>query len=66
MNPRVLERDRNGREILWQCSECGKPFSSGWGTRCNSCIARQNRHAELIEAIKSIPRLPATERGDTE
>jgi hypothetical protein len=48
---RVLERDRNGRETLWQCSECARPFTSGWGSKCNACIAVAERHAELLRAI---------------
>ncbi|HWF62901.1 MAG TPA: hypothetical protein VN666_21695 [Nitrospira sp.] len=51
--PRVLERDRNGRETLWECSDCGKPFTKGWGSRCNACILAAERHAELIAAVKA-------------
>ena len=49
---RVLERNRQGREILWQCSDCGQPFNLGWGSRCNSCIREAQRHNELIKAIR--------------
>lgn len=49
--PRVLERDSNGREILWQCSDCGKPFDLGWGSQCNQCIRDEKRHRELLKAI---------------
>jgi hypothetical protein len=48
----VLQRDSNGREILWQCSDCGKPFNLGWGSRCNACVLAARRHAELIEVLK--------------
>lgn len=49
----VLERNRFGRELLWQCTECGQPFNLGWGDYCNACIAKQERHRKLINAIKS-------------
>jgi predicted amidophosphoribosyltransferase len=48
---RVLERDRSGRETLWQCSDCGQPFNLGWGSRCNRCIREEERHRELIAAL---------------
>lgn len=48
---RVLERDRNGRAILWQCSDCGKPFDLGWGSQCNACIKADERHRELVAAL---------------
>lgn len=51
---RVLERDRLGREILWQCSECGKPFNLGWGARCNKCIRDEERHKEIMAALERI------------
>ena len=47
----VLERDRFGREILWQCSDCGKPFNLGWGSRCNACIIAAERHEELLKIM---------------
>jgi hypothetical protein len=50
----VLERDGSGREILWQCSECGKPFNLGWGSKCNACIAQEKRHAQLIRTIRAV------------
>lgn len=49
---RVLSRDRHGRETSWQCSDCGKPFTLGWGSRCNRCIKEDERHRELIAALK--------------
>lgn len=49
---RVLERDRFGREVLWQCSDCGQPFNLGWDSRCNKCIREEERHQELINAIR--------------
>lgn len=49
----VLERNREGHEVLWQCSECGDPFNKGWGSLCNSCIAAERRHKEMIKALKS-------------
>jgi hypothetical protein len=49
---RVLERDKWGRELAWQCSECGKPFQLGWGSMCNACIKEERRHQELIAAIR--------------
>lgn len=50
---RVLKRDSSGRATLWQCLECGELATLGWGDRCNACIARAERHNELIKAIKS-------------
>ena len=47
----VLARDGNGREILWQCTTCGLPFTLGWGSQCNRCIAEDKRHAEMVQAI---------------
>lgn len=47
----VLARNRDGKEILWQCAECGKPFNLGWGDYCNACIAQQRRHEELVKAL---------------
>ena len=49
----VLERDGNGREILWKCSDCGQSFNLGWGSRCNKCIHDKKRHQEILEAIRS-------------
>ena len=49
---RVLMRDRYGREVLWECSECGRPFTQGWGSHCNRCIKEDQRHKELIAAIR--------------
>jgi hypothetical protein len=49
---RVLDRNREGREILWQCSECGEPFNRGWGSCCNGCIAAERRHKELVKALR--------------
>ncbi len=54
----VLERDRNGRELLWQCMECGQPFNLGWDSLCNACISKAERHKELIKAI-------ASQKGDS-
>jgi hypothetical protein len=51
---RVLRRDRSGRAILWQCSECGKPFDLGWGWLCNRCIAEAERHREIVDALNRI------------
>ena len=48
---RVLVRDEFGRDRLWECSDCGKPFEKGWGSRCNACIIAAERHAELIAAL---------------
>lgn len=61
----VLERDRNGRETLWRCRECAKPFTLGWGDLCNACIAAERRHRELLEAIRAIaPPKAATEPSE--
>lgn len=49
---RVLERDRFGRELLWQCSDCGQPFNLGWGSRCNRCINEERRHREIVAELK--------------
>ena len=49
---RVLDRDGSGRPILWECSECGEPFNTGWDSRCSACITAERRHQELINAIK--------------
>lgn len=48
---RVLRRDSAGREVLWQCSDCGKPFELGWGSRCNKCILEERRHQEILKAV---------------
>jgi len=47
----VLARDAHGREVLWQCSTCGKPFNLGWGSRCNRCIEDDRKHNELIAVM---------------
>ena len=57
MDPQVIARDERGRVLLWQCSECGKPFGRppyplGWGSLCNPCITAAKRHEELIAALE--------------
>ena len=50
---RVLERDRFGRELRWQCSDCGQSFTLGWGSLCNRCIKEEQRHRDLVTALMS-------------
>lgn len=57
----VLERNRQGREILWRCASCGQPFNLGWGDECNACITAERRHRELLAAL--VKPSEATERG---
>jgi hypothetical protein len=48
----VLQRDSNGREVLWLCASCGQSFTLGWGNQCNACLEQERRHNELVAAIK--------------
>jgi len=52
---RVLDRDRSGREILWECGMCGQPFTRGWGDFCNKCIRDEDRFQKLVQAIMRTP-----------
>jgi len=35
------------------CRECQEPIILGWGKYCNTCIAKQERHAEKIKALNN-------------
>ena len=53
IEPMVLERNRNGKAVLWKCSTCGEPFNLGWGDRCNKCIREDEKHREIIAALNT-------------
>lgn len=43
----------NGREIVgFRCFECGGIFKSMWGEKCNKCRREEERHQEILKAIK--------------
>ena len=57
MEPRVLRRSEDKRATLWQCSDCGQPFTLGWGSQCNRCITEERRHREIVAALRSGPQM---------
>jgi hypothetical protein len=62
----VLQRDKNGREVLWKCSSCGQPFDLGWGSECNKCLTEERRHRELVAATKKEVHAPTGGASMTE
>ena len=47
-------RDDRVREIGWYCNGCGKPCSSLWCGLCKPCQRIEERHKELIAALKAV------------
>ena len=36
----------------FRCSECGSVVQAMFGDTCNSCLAVERRHKEMVQAIK--------------
>lgn len=46
-------QDARGRTVGFRCFECGDVFQSMWGEVCNGCRRKEERHQELLAAIRS-------------
>jgi hypothetical protein len=49
---RAIRNDR-GFEVAWICEGCDREVTHLWCGKCRSCQAIEQRHRELIAAIKS-------------
>lgn len=55
-------RDEHGFEAAWECNDCGEIVTFLWCGRCKRCIREAQRHAEIVEAIRSSASATAEER----
>ena len=40
----------------YRCHQCGGVFQMMWGVICNKCRREEERHQEMINAIKNKPK----------
>ena len=55
--------DRNGKVMGFRCGRCGEVYESMWGTVCNECRDKNEKHSELIKEIQELKKQLATKAG---
>lgn len=51
INPRVI-RDSKGNIESFICTSCGNGVDKMWCNKCNQCRKEEERHQEILKAIK--------------